>query len=278
MNALFRSPYFESAISFDNVLYNAPLRPWSPYEVLWSSGRFIEGSNGAAGFHWLLLLPLIALAFTRRRPLTQWLCLGLAVLFFVGVYTQQSYLRYLLPFLALLAVLGGWALSEIPDRRATRAATLVIGALLCVLNVRVIYAGSWQNLSLCVDCTVDSRARREYVALYSPERVTADYLNRNLPGARVGFYIWGANPSGFVGYSRAASWHDTPTFNALTTAESADDVLTNATAFALTHIVYRDPPYETENEAMRAFRERYSVPIWRANGMVIAAIRTAPAQ
>ena len=46
-------------------------------------------------------------------------------------------------------------------------------------------------------------------------------------------------------------------------------------AFSLTHIVYRDPPYEFENAAMREFRELYTVPIWRANGLVVAAIRPA---
>jgi Dolichyl-phosphate-mannose-protein mannosyltransferase len=276
MNAVFRSPYYDSATSFNNVLYNAPLRPWSLYEILWSSGRFIEGSNGAAGFHWLLLLPLIALAFTRRRPRSHWLCLGLAAIFFVGVFSQHSYLRYLLPFLALFAVLGGWALSAIPDSRTTRATIFVFGALLCAVNVRFMYTASWSNLSICTACTTDSGARREYVAQNSPERVAADYLNRNLPAARVGFYAYGANPSGFVGYSRAASWHDYLTFRALTMAESADDVLANAKAFGLTHIVYRDPPGDTESEAMRAFHERYSVPIWRANGVVIAALRSAP--
>ena len=120
MNALFRSPLYDIEASFNNPLYNAPLRPWSPYELVWSSGRFIEGSDGAAGFHWLLLFPVILLAFTRRRPLAQWLCLALAAIVFVGVYSQQSYLRYLLPVFALVAVLGGWALAEIPDRRSTR--------------------------------------------------------------------------------------------------------------------------------------------------------------
>ena len=51
MNALFRSPLFDATASFNNPLYNAPLRPWSPYELVWSSGRFIEGFDGAAGFH-----------------------------------------------------------------------------------------------------------------------------------------------------------------------------------------------------------------------------------
>jgi 16S rRNA G966 N2-methylase RsmD len=59
---------------------------------------------------------------------------------------------------------------------------------------------------------------------------------------------------------------------ALTMAESADGVLALAKSYRLTHIVYRDPPYETENEAMREFHERYTVPVWRANGIVVAEI------
>ena len=158
MNALFRSPLFDTATSFNNPLYNAPLRPWSLYEMVWSSGRYIEGYNGATGFHWLLLFPLILLAFTRRRPLAHWLCLALAAIVFVGVYSQQSYLRYLMPVFALIAVLGGWALAELPDGRTTRAAILLIGGLLCLVNVRMMYTGSWHNLTLCTACGVDNRA------------------------------------------------------------------------------------------------------------------------
>ena len=276
MNSLFRSPLFDTAASFNNPLYNAPLRPWSPYELIWSSGRFIEGSDGAAGFHWLLLFPLIVLAFTRRRPVAHWLCLVLAAIVFVGVYSQQSYLRYLLPAFALIAVLGGWALAEIPDRRSTRLALLLIGGVLCLVNVRLMYTGSWANLSLCPACGVDSRARHEHIAQFAPERLAAEYLNRELPNARVGFYILNGIPAGYVGYSRAANWHDYPSFRALAAAQSADDVLAHAKSFALTHIVYRDPPYEFENAAMREFRELYTVPVRRADGLVVAAIRPAP--
>jgi len=278
MNSLFRSPLYETDASFNNPLYNAPLRPWSFYELIWSSGRFIEGSNGAAGFQWLLLVPVIALAFTRRRPLAQWLCLALVVIVFVGVFSQQSYLRYLLPVFALIAVLGGWALAEIPDTRSTRAAIFLIGCLLCIVNVRLMYTGSWANLSLCTACGVDNRARQDHIAQFGPDRLASDYLNRNLPNARVGFYILGGTPAGFVGYSRAVNWHDYPAYRVISAALAKEDVLANAQSFRLTHIVYRDPPGESENDAMRAFREQYAVPIWRANGLVIAEIRVPTAK
>lgn len=276
MNAVFRSSLYETATSFNNPMYNAPLRPWSVYELVWSSGPFIEGTDGAAGLQWLLLFPLIVLAFTRRRPRAQWLCLALAATVFVGIFSQQSYLRYLLPFFALIVVLGGWALAEIPDNRATRAAILLIGAVLCAINVRLMYTASWANADLCTGCAVDNRARREYVARYSPDRVVADYLNRSLPDARVGFFILNApSPAGFTGYSRAGNWHDYPVYSALTMAQTADDVLLAVKAYRLTHIVYRDPSHDGENEAMRSFRQRHTVPIWRANGIVVAVIRPA---
>jgi hypothetical protein len=40
--------------------------------------------------------------------------------------------------------------------------------------------------------------------------------------------------------------------------------------------VYRDPPWEFENAAMKAFRERYAVPIWKGNGIVIAELTLPP--
>jgi len=153
---------------------------------------------------------------------------------------------------------------------------LLIGGLLCVVNVRLMYTGSWANLSLCPACGVDSRARHEHIAQFAPDRLAAEYLNRELPNARVGFYILGGIPAGYVGYSRAANWHDYPTFRTLALAQSADDVLAHAKTFSLTHIVYRDPPYEFENAAMREFRELYTVPVQRANGLVVAAVRPAP--
>jgi 4-amino-4-deoxy-L-arabinose transferase-like glycosyltransferase len=124
MNALFRSPLYETGASFNNATYNAPLRPWSLYETVWSSGRFIEGADGAAGFQWLLLFPVIALAFTRRRPLAQWFCLVLALIVFVGVFSQRLTSATCAP-LARCVPLGGWALTEI---RTAGDVTVILAA------------------------------------------------------------------------------------------------------------------------------------------------------
>jgi hypothetical protein len=246
--------------------------------MIWSSGRFTEGFNGAAGFHWLLLYPLIVLAYVRWRSSAQWFALALAAVFFVGVYSQQSYLRYLLPFFALVAVIGGWAICEIPDGRLSRVAILLFGVALCAVHLRFIYTANWSNLTLCASCAFDDAARRDYMAKYAPDRLAVEYLNHALPAARVGFYNFGGSPAGFVGYSRAGNWHDQATFWALADAQSVNDVIALTRKFRLTHIVYRDPPYDAENQAMLDFRSRYSDPVWRANGIVVARIERLPDQ
>lgn len=277
LNALFRSPYFDSLTSFTNPLYTTPIRLWSFYETVVSSGRFIEGADGAAGMHWLLLLPVIALAFLRRRPLAQWLCLALAAAFFAIVFTQQSYLRYLLPAFLLIAVLGGWALNDIPDRRATRVALLLVGGALCLVHIRFMYTASWINATLCPGCAFDAKARANYVGNYLPDRIVSDYLNRNLPEARVGFFMLNApSPAGYVGYSRSANWHDYPVFGALARAKSVDDVVAIANRYRLTHAVFRESHVDSENAAIREFRKHHTTPTWRFGDIVVTMIRPAP--
>ncbi|HSS71825.1 MAG TPA: hypothetical protein VLQ46_14390, partial [Casimicrobiaceae bacterium] len=231
-------------------------------------------------WQWLLLLAVIAAAFLfRRRPLIQWLCAGLAAIFFVGVFSQQAYLRYLLPFLVLVAVLGGWALEEVVSNRATRIALLVVGAMLCLLNLRFIYSASWWNSDLCLRCAVDDSARIRYLGRYAPDRIIADYLNLSLPTARVGFFALRAagGASGFVGYSRAASWHDVPAYAALVRATTAEDVLALARQYKLSHVVVWEPvwdiPAGDTGRAISAFRDRYTTPVWRYGGRLLAAIR-----
>jgi Dolichyl-phosphate-mannose-protein mannosyltransferase len=277
MNAIFHSPYFDAAESFTNPLYVVPLQPSSIYELFVSSGRFIEGFDGAAGFHWLLLLPLIFFGFTRRRPLSQWICLSLAAIFFVGVFSQQAYLRYLFPFLFLITVLGAWALGGFSSTRVARITLLLVGGVLCLLNLQFMSAGGVINATLCVTCTIDSRARAAYVATYLPDRAVAAYLNGALPDARIGFFtINGPGASGYVGYSRAANWHDVAVYDALRNARSAEDMLAISRRFQLTHAVFWESFVEGNDPlipAIGAFRDKYTSPVWHYGGLVVAVIQ-----
>jgi hypothetical protein len=279
MNDLFRSPYFDATKAFTNPMYETPLRWTSLHDLFLASGRYVEGSDGAAGWQWLLLLAVVAPVFLfRRRPAIQWLCAGLAAIFFVGVFSQQAYLRYLLPFLMLTAVIGGWALGEVVRSRAARFALLAIGTMLCLLNLRFIYAGSWFNQALCLRCAVEDSSRMRYLSRYAPDRIIAEYLNLSVPTARVGIFALNSSggSSGFAGYSRAASWHDVPVQAALTRATTAEDVLALAREYRLSHVVVWEPiwdvPAGPTGLAISAFRDKYTIPVWRFGGRLVAVI------
>jgi len=264
--------------SFTNPLYHAPLLPWTPYGLVTDSGRFLEGAAGAPVFHWLLLLPLIALVAARRRfGRAQWACVALAAAFFVAVFVQQAYLRYLLPALLVAAAAGGWALADLPDRRAVRVAIAVAGCLVIALNVRFMYTASWYHTALCRRCAFDADARRAYVARYAPLRIAADWLEERLSGARVGLFVLNdATPAGYTGYSRGGNWHDLAAFGALVRAQSADDVLALAREWKLTHVLVHVNA-SPEEAAIAAFRDRDTKPMWQFDNYRVAVVApTAP--
>ena len=209
----------------------------------------------------------------RRRHAEHWLCAGLAALFFVAVYTQQAYLRYLYPAFILLAVLGGWALTQLGTRRTTRVAILAAGCVLCALHVRMIYTASWNNAQLCIGCAFDRQARASFIEAYQGDRVVADYLTRNLPNARVGFLMLHApSPAGFTGYSRAVNWHDGPFYWPAATALEAHNVEDVVRKFKLTHIVYRTRSPDMETPAIVDFRNTRSKPVWKFQDYVVAVL------
>lgn len=273
MNAIFASPLFPSAASFNNPLYNAPLSLLTPYRLVMDSGRFLEGLDGAAGIQWLLLFPLVGFGLVARERRRRWALFTLAAAFAVAVYLQQSYLRYLLPAFVLVAILGGWALGDVIRSPRARAGLAVAATAITLVNVWLMPSASWANRTLCLRCAIDEDARRDYVADHAPLRLVADYLNRNLPQARVGFFVLNAAaPAGFVGYSRAANWHDTQAFPVLASATTIDDVASIVRRFHLTHAVFANRPRALDRVLIE-YRDRDTTPVAQIGNYVVTAIR-----
>ena len=273
LNGVFKSPYLDPAASFLNPMYRIPLTPASFYDVFLDSHRFLEGADGAAGLHWLIVIPLVIIALVRRRPPELAACVALFAFYFLAVFVQQAYLRYLFPSFLLLAVLGAWAAGPLIASRASRIALLVVGAALVVLNVRFAPSGNWPNAQLCPMCAFDRFAREDFTATYMGDRIVADYLNRNMRDARVAFLMLNSpSPAGYVGYSRAVNWHDDAFFKLVATAQTADDIDRAMRKFGLTHIVYRTMSPEMESQAIRDYRATRTEPVWKYRDFVVARV------
>lgn len=276
INRIFGSPYIDAARSFNNAAYNMALRWSTPYDIVLDAKSYIEGRNGSSGFHWLLAYPLVVIAALRARSRETLAILLLAAVFFAGVYTQQSYLRYLVPFFALLSVLFAFGLSSLPDTRLTDISVRTVGLLLLLLNLHFIGAGGHGHHTLCLRCSVDPKIRAEYVFENAPLRTVGGFLNRQLPDARVAYLVVnGPSPAGFVGYARSSNWHDQPFFNAVVNASSAEDVLALVRRHGLDHAVFEVRPDSQPVPAIAQFRERYTTTVWQRGGFVVAKIQSS---
>ena len=176
-NAIFKSPYF-STVNFDNPLFNSGFTWDLPYKLIFDSGRYLEATNGASGFQWLLLL-LPALIFlgahkNASRPM---------LLFVVGIslvaitFNWQSYLRYIFPSFVLLAAIIGVALSgvgahEVISKTFSFVATLTVG-----INLLFITAGSWNYRDFPVGILASESARTDYMESRLPLRRAIEFSN-----------------------------------------------------------------------------------------------------
>jgi len=273
MNSLFRSPLYAIDASFNNPLYNSALTAWTPWDVVLRSARYIEGRDGALGLSWLFAWPLILLHLLRRPAAMYGVVAALAIVFFVLVYTQQSYLRYLLPAFALAAVLAAAPLASVVRGAFSRVLLLVAGIALVAFDIRAISTAAYPLATPCIRCLYDLGARDRLVAEYAPLRTVAARLNRELPRARVGFLALNdPAPAGYVGYSRSGNWHDHAFFPALAAAATPDAIAALVRTHRLTHIVYRvadDPASKLAAE----FAATHATPLWREGSYVVAALQ-----
>lgn len=102
----------------------------TPFTLLLQSERYGRNAPGFAGYLVFCLAPLALLARPSRRyvPL-----LVAAAVAFTGWFLSAQILRYALPFLAILAALGGAALSSVLEPHAGKPTRALATALALVL-------------------------------------------------------------------------------------------------------------------------------------------------
>jgi hypothetical protein len=212
-NALFRSPYFETAASFTNPLFVHPIGWTSFIDLSLRSSRFLESpGDGALGIALLVLVPLSTLAALARRDVHILVLLAVALLFCLLVFREQVYLRYIVPVVPLLCIASAYALAQV--RPAPLAAAT--GAALLVLNLARLPSAHWPLSSFPLQTLLSEAERDRQLVAMHPEQVAAGVLQRLLQGTGRTAAMFGVDPVIARAPARTVtdSWHSHPVVRA----------------------------------------------------------------
>jgi hypothetical protein len=264
LNAVFRSPYYDSEQSFSDVRYENLRVSWrTPYDLTFRSSEFLEGQNGAAGFQYLLLL-LPAALLVRRREQAALLAVTAAAAAIITVQTPN--LRYLYAALPLASLGIAWTAAQAP-RAATAGFLALIG-----LNLWFLPAAGWYGNDFAYFRPSETAA---YLERMAPVRLLIDHLNRTAPGEPVAFFSTDAT-AGLLGAAYNDTWHSEQYWQSV---RNAPDAAAIAAILSERNIRYVVAPASREAgfEVVRAFLQRWLDPGGRTAGpLALYRLRESP--
>ena len=203
-NEIFRSKLFVTERIASH--FREPLN-WRTFQnITFHSGMYIEGTDGAAGFHYFLLLPAgLAVLLWRRHSAFVWSA-AIGVSAAVLSFGQISYLRYLYPqMLILMAPIALW-LDDLETARLRRAFGLGAVAVAALGNILFQSSAGWYHRDFVWNEIWNRAAREEYLRRMAPARVIVEVLNRTAPGEPALFCGFD-HIAGFAGPVYTTNWH-----------------------------------------------------------------------
>ena len=176
-NGIFNSPYYPP-LNFDNALFKSGAGWDLPYKVIFDSGKYLEATNGASGFQWLLLLPVAVITLlleNRRRALLLFVITALSV---VMIFHSQSYLRYVYPASLILTAIIGVALSSASEQTGILKKVLSVVAWLALgLNLLFLPAATWSYRDFPLKILLGDSFRNQYLDQRLPVRRAVEFVN-----------------------------------------------------------------------------------------------------
>jgi hypothetical protein len=177
LNHIFKSPFF-SEVAFAG-LNRSP--PTSLYQLTFRTEGWVDGggTDGALGFHYLVLIPLSLLALGRTYPYFGWVSLGCAVVYLASLFLfAEANVRYFYPALPFITILA--AITYAHARELSRALylSLICFALAATLvNAYAMPVSAWAHRDFSFALAFGRTGIDEYVSWAAPERKLIAYLN-----------------------------------------------------------------------------------------------------
>ncbi len=280
-NSLFRSPLFDPRPLAD-ARFTEGLSWDTLYRLTFSTSSYFEGSDGAFGFHWLVLVMPAAVGWAAairrgspaRRPTPAAHGLGVAlgaIAIYVGVtFAWQANVRYLYPVLPLASGLVASSLALLPARVASWCA-----AVLAALNFAFLPASGWLHRDFALHPGAPAQQWRAYRDRMAPTRGLIDWLNQNRAGEPAAF-LAGNSVAGLRAPAYSNSWHSPVLESRLREAGSAEEIAVCLRQLGVRRAVAPESPLRLNTPALREFAARYLEAEFRHADWEVAAVRNEP--
>lgn len=275
-NAVFLSPY-APPFNFSDTRWIHGFSFSSYVQAFFETSRFFESRNYAAGWQYLLLLPISLLALWRPGlPVGLRLALLPLLGFGLVMFSATQYWRYLFPVMPI----AGLMLAALFMTKNHRWRTLFSGlVLLCIfLNIVSFPRISWM-MATPAQVASTSEGKAKLIQMYAPAVLLTAEVNRLAPGARV---LYPADtPAG-------ATLHGTPLyvnwyapfrgkrFEAIRNAKTAGDFLAEENVgFVILNRHAIEPP-SAPGALLREHLSQYGVSVAQAGSFVLYRVTDAP--
>ena len=177
MNGVFKSRYFDASTSFENPAFMSGIDWRTLYDATFDSARYLEAHPGALGLALMLFLPaaiLWALIDSKRTRIAA-LC---ALAFVALVFHLTSYLRYVLPALAVFAVLIGLMVADLSRGSRLMRGLLLSGVLACALaGLYLTPSANYHVREIALPPFAGTKAEQAYLQQARPERRVAEVVD-----------------------------------------------------------------------------------------------------
>lgn len=237
-NAIFASSYFPT-VNFDNSLYASGVTWDLFYRMIFSSGNYLEASNGASGFQWLTLAPVAVLVLLLRSERKSHVLLLFIVISFYLVFYSQSYLRYVFPLFLMTSTLICVAIwPRVPLRGIPYRVLQIFPAIVIALNLLFLPSGTGAYRDLPFDVLRDATSRTEYLHQRLPIRLAVEAINKlNTQRLPVAFFSTQPFAAGLHSDALHPNWYNYDFFQQVQRAVSATDLASLLTKYNSEYLI-----------------------------------------
>jgi hypothetical protein len=186
VNTRIPSPLLDHGIEFRDNRYNKPLSWSTPFNLTFHTSDYFEAQNGAAGFQYLLLIPLALVALLAARRYAAVTAASVALAAGTIIMATQPNARYVYATLPLFAVSFGALLARFAAQQRWLARALLAAAVIFIgFNVYFDAASGWYHRHFDSLTLFHPGGRAQYLREIAPMRDVTKRFRRAQPQAPV---------------------------------------------------------------------------------------------